>query len=144
MQSLDQVRMRLVSQLIRIISKIMKKLLWSILMVLLFLYSLYYHHQGDFQLVFTLHLSRLHNIVIDFLTFSKNYHYVKLYIGITTSMSFALCAWVLFTSLKQSLNVAKFSDVTSLYLSSACLLCYLVCSSSCYCYCPRTTIQSSL
>ena len=127
--------MKLISQLIRIISKIMQKLLSSILMVLLFLYSLYYHHQGDFQLVFTLHLSRLHNIAIDFLTFSNNYHYVKLYIGITTS--FALCAWVLFTSLKQSLNVPKFSDATSLYLSSACLLCYLVCSSSCYCYCPR-------
>ena len=64
---------------------------------------------------------------------------IKLYIGITTSMSLALSICVLFISLMQSVNGAQFLNTTSLFplfgLSLACAAIYIV---------PLTGIDASL
>ena len=46
---------------------------------------------------------------------------IKLYIGITISISLALSSCVLLTSLMQLVNGAQFLNATPLSLSSACL-----------------------
>ena len=53
--------------------------------------------------------------------FTNNCHYfcIKLYISITTSMSLVWSISLLFFSLIQSVNVAKFLNITFLFLLSA-------------------------
>ena len=61
----------------------------------------------------------LQSIAINLQMFSNNYHLysIKSYIGITASMSLQLSTCVLFISLMQSVNGAKFLSATlSLFL----------------------------
>ena len=54
--------------------------------------------------------------------FLNNYHYsIKLYTGITISISLALSISVLFISLLQLINRAQFLNITPLFISFACL-----------------------
>ena len=45
---------------------------------------------------------------------------INLYVGIATSIYFALSIWVVFISLMQSVNGAQFFNITSLSLSPNC------------------------
>ena len=58
---------------------------------------------------------------------------IKLYIGITTSISFALSIWVLLILFMHAVNGAQFLNITPLFLSSACFVASLS-------YAPLTVI----
>ena len=48
--------------------------------------------------------------------FSKAYHHIQIYIGITKSISWASSTFVLFISPKQLVNGVQFLNITSLFL----------------------------
>ena len=131
--SSDQVKMRLISQLINGISRVLQKLLKCFNATAIST-SFVLPAVGIFPVILTLNLNHSDCVI---LTFGSSLQYchklsdvfeylllyiIKLYIGITRSIYFALSVWVLFISLMQSVNGADFLNINPLFLSSNRLL----------------------